>query len=152
MAYKQWLCAVTIPRCQDFSSTRSFLRPRNTGQKFINGSRLPDGYGGLQNIVSNTSRNPMIDTKIRPGPYKEILPCQDLCHTLVQACPAKLGFQCPVKKWLNDSYGYRSDGGDITCSYLGAAYFLNDAGKITVLSTATIALGFWSLSLALGLF
>src|SRR5271156_4437513 len=39
-AYKQWLCAVTIPRCDDFSSTAPWLMPRNTAQNFVNGSSM----------------------------------------------------------------------------------------------------------------
>ena len=39
-AYKQWLCAVTIPRCDDFSSTAPWLMPRNTAQNFTNGSSM----------------------------------------------------------------------------------------------------------------
>ncbi|KAM5444758.1 hypothetical protein MferCBS31731_000213 [Microsporum ferrugineum] len=128
-AYKQWLCAVTIPRCQDFSSDLAFLRPRNTGQQFLNGTMLPDDYSGRQNVLTNSSRNPLIDTKIKPGPYKEVLPCQDLCYSLVRSCPASFGFGCPTGQWLNYSYGQRSANGDITCSYLGAAYFLNSGWK-----------------------
>lgn len=30
---------------------------------------------------------------------------------------------------MNASYGYRSSDGDITCSYLGAAFYLNRASK-----------------------
>jgi calcium channel MID1 len=98
----------------------------------------------------NSSRNPIIDTDIKPGPYKEVLPCQDLCHELVQSCPASLGFGCPVEEWLNASYGVRSPNGDITCSYLGAAYFLNGVqrkiGDANVLGFALICLTlFWSL-------
>ncbi|EFR00845.1 calcium influx-promoting protein ehs1 [Nannizzia gypsea CBS 118893] len=128
-AYKQWLCAVTIPRCQDFSSDLPFLRPRNTGQQFLNGTVLPDDYSGRLNVLTNSSRNPLIDSKIKPGPYKEVLPCQDLCHSLVRSCPASFGFGCPTGQWLNYSYGQRSANGDITCSYLGAAYFLNSGWK-----------------------
>ena len=128
-AYKQWLCAVTIPRCQDFSSNLPFLLPRNTGQDFINGSRM-DGSDTLRwAVLTNSSRNPIIDAKVKPGPYKEVLPCKDLCYDLVQSCPAVLGYACPEDKWLSGSNGVRSPSGDITCSYLGAAYFLNTAWK-----------------------
>ncbi|KAJ5263776.1 hypothetical protein N7478_011381 [Penicillium angulare] len=40
--YKQWLCSVSIPRCADFSSNETYLRVRNAGQDFINGSSLPE--------------------------------------------------------------------------------------------------------------
>ncbi|PYH86612.1 putative cora family metal ion transporter [Aspergillus uvarum CBS 121591] len=128
-AYKQWLCAVTIPRCQDFSSTDSFLQVRNAGQAFLNGTSIANS-SLLTNPATNRSRNSLIDTDIKPGPYKEILPCQDVCHSLVRNCPSALGFSCPVGQWLNSSYGVRDSNGDITCSYLGAAYYLNMAAGL----------------------
>ncbi|KAG9818558.1 hypothetical protein KCU77_g17340, partial [Aureobasidium melanogenum] len=44
-------------------------------------------YGSVR--ATNSSRNPtiIVDT-IAPGPYKEVLPCQDLCYSLVRSCPA----------------------------------------------------------------
>lgn len=128
-AYKQWLCSVTIPRCEDFSSTADYLQVRNAGQAFINGSALPENNAYRTNPVTNVSRNPLIDSEIQPGPYKEILPCLDICSSLVKSCPSTLGFGCPTGDWLNASYGYRSSDGDITCSYLGAAFYLNRASK-----------------------
>ncbi|OQD80781.1 hypothetical protein PENANT_c033G07249 [Penicillium antarcticum] len=124
-AYKQWLCSVSIPRCADFSNNAPYLAVRNAGQDFINGSSLPVDSPYRQHVASNTSRNKIIDTEIQPGPYKEILPCEDICSTLVKDCPSKLGFKCPSGRWLNASYGYRNSDGDITCSYLGAAYHLS---------------------------
>ena len=125
-AYKKWLCAVTIPRCYDFSSSLPFLQPRNAGQPFLNGTSITDNQLTMSPIT-NASRNPIIDNVIRPGPYKEILPCQDLCYDLARTCPAALAFRCPTGKWLNASYGVRNPNGDITCNYLGAAYYLNSA-------------------------
>ncbi|KEF60540.1 uncharacterized protein A1O9_02101 [Exophiala aquamarina CBS 119918] len=132
-AYKQWLCAVTIPRCADYSNTDAWLKPRNLGQAFANGSTISDSahFNGdqalLVNVATNSSRNPIIDEFIKPGPYKEVLPCEDLCYDLVQSCPASFGFGCPSRgAGFEDSYGTRSnDSGLITCSYLGAAYYLS---------------------------
>jgi calcium channel MID1 len=158
-AYKQWLCAVTIPRCDDFSSTAPWLMPRNTAQNFVNGSSMtfsasiPSGSGPggemvldsatlLNLVATNSSRNPLIDQTIQPGPYKEVLPCEDLCYDLVQSCPATLGFGCPISgKGLELSYGRRSnDSGIITCSYLGAAYYLSGSGRQKVLEIGWMAL------------
>ncbi|CAI7642541.1 unnamed protein product [Penicillium glandicola] len=124
-AYKQWLCGVTIPRCADFSSDAPYLAVRNAGQAFINGSSLPEDSPYRQSVASNSSRNAIIDEEIKPGPYKEILPCRDICHTLVKDCPSALGFGCPEGRWMNASYGYRNSDGIITCSYLGAVYYLS---------------------------
>ncbi|KMP03338.1 calcium channel MID1 [Coccidioides immitis RMSCC 2394] len=147
-AYKQWLCAVTIPRCHDFSSSLSFLRPRNTGQNFLNGSILPDDHPLRQNVLTNSSRNPLIDEEIKPGPYNEVLPCRELCYDLAQSCPSALGFGCPTNKWLNYSYGIMSDNGDVTCSYLGATYFMRN-GALSIAqagaSMGLLGLGFWCL-------
>ncbi len=160
-AYKTWLCAVTIPRCEDFSSTRSYLIPRNTAAEFVNGSRLAD-LADLYNpaditawqsrVASNSSRNPIIDSDIRPGPYKEVLPCEDLCYDLMQSCPASLGFRCPLEgRGLNVSYGRRTgDAGEITCSYLGAAHYLSGgAGLTTGMGLGVLVFGFWSVVLGL---
>ncbi|KAL8975544.1 MAG: hypothetical protein Q9197_000221 [Variospora fuerteventurae] len=120
-AYKAWLCAVTIPRCADFSSpsTLTHLIPRNlNASTFANGLPVPvESKGSLlsqENKMTSfygVSRNPMIDKEIRPGPYKEMLPCKDLCYHLVQNCPAALQFACPAEeRGLNYSYGHYTKG------------------------------------------
>lgn len=138
-AYKSWLCSVTIPRCQDFSRTDPWLQPRNVGQPFPNASMLNDDIfkSGSDVLYLNSSRNPRIDEVVQPGPYKEILPCQDLCYNLVQSCPAAMGFACPEpgSVGFESSYGYRPNGsveenGQITCNYPGAAYHLSIAGVV----------------------
>ncbi|MCJ1466899.1 stretch-activated cation channel mid1 [Pseudocyphellaria aurata] len=118
LAYKSWLCAVTIPRCQDFSASDEWLRPRSVSQPFWNGT-TPAGVDmndlaftpeNKTRRVMNSSRNPLIDQKIQPGPWKEVLPCEDLCYDLVRSCPAALQFGCPTGKWLEYSYGIRGKG------------------------------------------
>ncbi|KAI4095568.1 MAG: hypothetical protein Q9206_001072 [Seirophora lacunosa] len=120
-AYKAWLCAVTIPRCADLSSPSylTHLIPRNiNASTFANGSSVPeeakDSLFSRENKTTNyygVSRNPMIDEKIKPGPYKEMLPCKDLCYHLMQNCPAALQFACPVEgRGLNYSYGHYTVG------------------------------------------
>ena len=48
----------------------------------------------------------MIDAIIKPGPYKEVLPCEDLCYELVRSCPSFMSFACPLAgHGLNYSYG-----------------------------------------------
>ncbi|KAI9741902.1 MAG: stretch-activated cation channel mid1 [Cirrosporium novae-zelandiae] len=140
-AYKHWLCAVLMPRCEDFSSSHTFLQARNIKQDFINGTSVEklSAEGDLNfapmymnQTAYNSSRLAAIDTDVRPGPYKEVLPCKDLCYGIVQSCPASFGFGCPTEGWgLNTSYGDRSvpgyKEGYVTCSYLGAEYFLSAA-------------------------
>lgn len=152
-AYKQWLCAVQLPRCEDWSSEDSVLQPRNVAAPFSNGTYLAADYLNSpyrdlmtgaptldgspafsqtmnSTFASNRSRNSLIDAQIMPGPYKELLPCEDLCYSLVQSCPASLGFGCPARgRGLERSYGNRSGNGDgrLSCSYLGAVIYRNDA-------------------------
>ena len=112
-AYKEWLCAVVIPRCEDFSNNATYLQPRAIGYPFIN-----ETYGmtfendttlsskNQSKTYFNSSRNPMIDSYIKPGPYKEVLPCEDICYELVRSCPSFMGFACPLAgHGLNYSYG-----------------------------------------------
>ncbi|KAJ4306547.1 hypothetical protein N0V88_001351 [Collariella sp. IMI 366227] len=81
-AYKDWLCSVTIPRCDDFSSTETYLQPRAISQPFPDGEVIdPSKIGvlSMKNTTSyNSSRNPLIDEVVKPGPYKELLPWVDV--------------------------------------------------------------------------
>jgi len=156
-AYKQWLCAVTLPRCDDYTNDNPYLYRRNVGQPFYqNQTMLSDpilqqpfnpmlGAPGnsvaqqqtlISTFATNQSRNPtLIDQQIMPGPYKELLPCEDLCYSLVQSCPAALGFNCPAPgRGLEAGYNPRiSDApGNLSCSFLGAAYDLNVGSMIGV--------------------
>jgi len=151
-AYKEWLCAVTIPRCDDFSNTTNiWTKPRNVGQPFFqNHSMLPESYlqqpfspmpsapGGSvafeqtygSTFASNRSRVGRIDDAIKPGPYRELLPCEDLCYSLMQSCPAALGFSCPLPgRGLEASYNPRVSS-NLTCSYLGAYYSVNKSARL----------------------
>ena len=125
-AYKEWLCVVSIPRCEDFSSDAKHLHRRNMGQKFINGTMLPSSilehpYTPMSNaptlegtvaysqtyissMATNSSPNPIIDNQIAPGPYKEVLPCEDLCWGLMPK------LSCCPRFWMSVSW-QRSGGG-----------------------------------------
>jgi len=129
--YKTWLCSVIMPRCEDFSADGPGLQARALGLPFPNGSfafeanqtqsfneTVRDRWG------YSKSRNPIIDTEIKPGPYKELLPCEDLCFDIVRSCPAMLGFSCPNDPARSLTYGKRS-GNKLTCNFPGAAVSLN---------------------------
>jgi len=155
-AYKEWLCAVSIPRCADFSDPSPHLQIRNVGQPFYNNNTMLDDEFLNQNYVpmpgaptvqgsnafqqtllssfaTNQSRNTMIDAVIQPGPYKEVKPCEDLCYSLMQSCPAALGFACPYEgRGLEASYGKRGPRGSVECSYLGAYYYQSGALRTIV--------------------
>ena len=106
-AYKSWLCAVTIPRCQDFSSSGELFQPRSLAYPFWNDTTATPYVRNITTLSARnySARNPWIDQEIKPGPWKEILPCKDLCYNLVRSCPASLGFSCPRDRWLNWNYG-----------------------------------------------
>lgn len=122
-AYKRWLCTVAVPRCEDYTSPSAFAIKRNVGQPFPNGTMLPDSEieSLSSKVYHNVSRNRFIDEEIAPGPYKEILPCEEICYEVVQKCPAAIGFKCPRPKMtaFNVSYGRRDDEDSLACNYPG---------------------------------
>ena len=156
-AYKRWLCSVTIPRCEDFDSSSSFALVRNAGQAFPNGTTLPEGVRSeLEKLpYSNASRGSFIDSQIGPGPYKEMLPCEDICYEVVQSCPAKIGFVCPQPGMVAFDYSYgRRDrnGSTMACNYPGEARTRMSAGARAPMGglTLTGGLGLAALLFALG--
>lgn len=144
-AYKSWLCAVTIPRCEDFSSSKTWLQARAVNQPLHDG-RPPlaatDPALSAENksiIYMNSSRNELIDNLIRPGPWKEILPCKELCYNLVRSCPASMGFVCPLKDEGWKSYGSNhcdknssNHYDNITCNYPGKPCDFSNAAHTAV--------------------
>ncbi|KAF1961340.1 hypothetical protein CC80DRAFT_532002 [Byssothecium circinans] len=131
--YKSWLCSVVIPRCEDFSATTPWLQERNINTPFANGS-LPYAFNTTREFNTtrrdryayNQSRVPMIDELIKPGPYKELLPCDFLCWDIVRSCPAQLGFGCPNSPANALTYGSRDPSRkDLKCNFPGAVVSLN---------------------------
>jgi calcium channel MID1 len=132
--YKSWLCMVLMPRCEDWTANDSSLVPRNIQTPFANGS-VPDMIPGFNNSAAfSQSRNPLIDKEIKPGPYKELLPCEDMCFEIVKSCPAKMGFSCPSGAQRDSMYGRRDANRDnLTCNFPGAVVKLNAQGGAGVL-------------------
>lgn len=150
-AYKEWLCAVTIPRCEDYSNPASYLQPRAVIQSFANATLAAQAANDpafqAQNrsrVAFNSSRNLMIDSDIQPGPYKEVLPCLDLCYNLVQSCPASLQFGCPLENHgLNYTYGTEDRSTrDITCSSPWAGLSKGGASALRRLGTSAAWVAF----------
>lgn len=149
-AYKRWLCTVSFPRCEDFLGEPRFSVIRNVGQAFPNGTMLPDDVQKALALVpaQNTSRNAFIGTQIEPGPYREILPCEDICYQVVQSCPAKLGFKCPQEGdyGFNVTYGQRdSDSSTVSCNFPGEAR-TPVSGATTIIPSLTLLAGVLCLS------
>lgn len=127
LAYKSWLCTVAMPRCEDFDSSKNnHALERNLGQEFPNGTTLDEAVVKKLRRDNGeavmTSRNEWIDREIAPGPYKEVLPCDDVCYQLVQSCPAKLEFNCPLRdgddRMFSKSYAQRD--GEGSCNALAS--------------------------------
>lgn len=85
----------------------------------------------------------MIDIDIKPGPYKEVLPCAELCYGLVQSCPASLQFVCPLKNHgLEETYGTKgSSPENVTCSFPGAGINRTSGAVLMEQPAAWIAFG-----------
>ncbi|EGO60579.1 hypothetical protein NEUTE1DRAFT_57146 [Neurospora tetrasperma FGSC 2508] len=150
-AYKDWLCSVTIPRCEDFSNNASYLHPRAMSQPFPDGERLDNvtmslyaenyGDGKVLGKAFLQSRSSRIDEFIKPGPYKEVLPCDYLCYRLVQSCPSSMGFGCPLpgQKGFNSSYYIKNEtNGEVVCNYPGSAHIFSGSSKDAVSVGLTI--------------
>lgn len=106
LSYKNWLCAVTIPRC----STRNIT-----------------GY--VSRDVGN-NRNLWIDEHVQPyREYYEVLPCFNVCEAIVRDCPADFNFVCPKH---NDSIKlsyYWDDYGEFpTCNFVGNSFDVTSLG------------------------
>lgn len=125
--YKNWLCTVVMPRCDDFfASDNPDALERNLGQDFPNGTSLDESFVNElvreKGVGVSTSRNSWIDEEIAPGPYKEVLPCDDVCYELVQSCPADLGFSCPLPDGDDGMFAmsYAKRTTDRSCNALGS--------------------------------
>ncbi|KAI5964127.1 MID1 [Candida pseudojiufengensis] len=98
-SYKDWLCAVSIPRCVTQNS--SSYMPRN----------------------STSQRNSfMIDVISPQEDYYEILPCVNVCQAIVRNCPADFGFMCPTRnESIALSYYWDLNTSDQwpSCNYVG---------------------------------
>lgn len=99
-AYKNWLCAVSIPRCTTARTDYYIFRSKSD------------------------NRNDYLNSQVKPiSNYYEILPCIDMCYSMVRDCPADFGFSCPNQKGSNLLYlsynTYDDDLGFDTCNYVG---------------------------------
>ncbi|KAL5628653.1 hypothetical protein BROUX41_002044 [Berkeleyomyces rouxiae] len=128
-AYKQWLCSVVIPRCEDYDSSNPDSHVRNAEMAFPNGTRLSE------EIIDDLSQQPLapaflsarnveINEVIDPGPYREILPCDDLCYDIVQSCPSALEFGCPLRgsTQYSSSYAMKNNSKALACNFPGALH------------------------------
>ncbi|KAG7820476.1 hypothetical protein KL928_001913 [Ogataea angusta] len=82
-SYRQWLCAVTIPRCSTLDAPL---------YKLYNESE------GRTDFIAETIQPPLS--------YYEVLPCLNICQAIVRDCPPDFGFKCPsTSALIKRSYG-----------------------------------------------
>ncbi|EDO16472.1 hypothetical protein Kpol_1066p39 [Vanderwaltozyma polyspora DSM 70294] len=100
-SYMNWLCAVSIPRCTTDESPLFIRRQKSQ------------------------NRNSYINNDIAPiNDYYEVLPCIDMCYSMVRDCPSDFGFACPSitsnYDLLSLSYNFLLENFDFpTCNYIG---------------------------------
>lgn len=109
-AYRNWLCAVTIPRCTTTNTT--YYRHRDKTQ----------------------NRNDFLNDELQPvNDYFEILPCINMCYNLVADCPPDFQFSCPSKtshpELLYLSYNVYEEQDYDTCNYVGSSQNLQILGS-----------------------
>lgn len=94
VAYKDWLCSMTFPRCTD--------EPHSTDEHHSI---------ELHNIIAerdseDKTKEFLPENLKEVNPYHEVKPCIDLCYYVVQSCPVTFEFTCPEhKSTLNYTYG-----------------------------------------------
>ncbi|OWB56161.1 hypothetical protein B5S28_g2052 [[Candida] boidinii] len=107
-SYKNWLCAVTIPRCSSRNLT------------------------GYKSWDKEDGRSDFIKEEIKPPvEYFEILPCLNVCQAIVRDCPSDFGFACPEKNdTVKNSYYWDLFGEYASCNYMGDTSLSNSASII----------------------
>jgi calcium channel MID1 len=145
--YKNWLCSVLIPRCEDWSAPGVWLQERNVNMPFADGSLTFGGNVSKEmnetrrmRLGYNSTRNPRIDPVVPNRPYKEMMPCEDLCFDIVRSCPPQLQFSCPNSPARELTYGKRDPNEvELKCNFPGAVVKLNVRGAVGALKP-----GVWS--------
>ncbi|KAA1470994.1 hypothetical protein DENSPDRAFT_760503, partial [Dentipellis sp. KUC8613] len=122
-AYRDWLCAVQLPRCTEAppvnsSTTTTSSSTSTSGARQTDGAQvpfpalLPQPYPASSSLAP---RNPALAAALSGNSkqnqnqnqnYTALLPCLETCHAADRACPAFLGFKCPRSNFgANASYG-----------------------------------------------
>ncbi|KAI0695683.1 stretch-activated cation channel Mid1 [Cerioporus squamosus] len=96
-AYRTWLCAVSFPRCGETPASSSSITSTDSQAQVP----LP----ALQSVKAGaTPRNPILP--VFSSAYETLLPCLETCNAVDRACPAFLGFKCPLPRFTaSSSYG-----------------------------------------------
>ena len=115
LAYRRWLCAVSLPRCGEIpllnngnGSNTPSAEPQPQPQPQQQGAMavpLTPPPPALQAQPSGAPwRNPALGNA--SADYNVLLPCVETCQAADRACPIFLGFKCPrVETTAGSSYG-----------------------------------------------
>lgn len=118
-AYRDWLCAVTMPRCTDSLPTVNNQTSAAYPDPFdLMGIETPLNTDLLPYIINrkNDSRQAYIDAEngLDAGSYGEVLPCIYTCYAVASSCPQPLiQWYCPL--WditAQSQYGTFADAGE----------------------------------------
>ncbi|GAA5903299.1 Mid1p [Sporobolomyces salmoneus] len=123
-AYRDWICATTIPRCTDAPPNITTLVPSNSSlfdpemdlatwsipphysdtliRDYPPASRTPSfapsnlstTFPDLFNSSYPSNRRNSLEQS--PFPYSEVPPCMDACHLVDARCPSFLKWSCPT--------------------------------------------------------
>ena len=87
LAYRHWLCAVSLPRCGEFPSQQQAQQPPQ--------QQPPQVPALVPQPAGTTPRNAALGNSTS---YTALLPCIETCNAADRACPIFLGFRCPSGK------------------------------------------------------
>ncbi|PWN48157.1 hypothetical protein IE53DRAFT_334217 [Violaceomyces palustris] len=114
-SYRNWLCAVTMPRCTDPVESDDQSRASQNGSELTGAPSGPNTklLPYIVNRSNNTSRQPYIDQDLQAGTYGELLPCIYNCYFVSRTCPPTIQWACP--EWdvtAQRDYGTFADSGN----------------------------------------
>ncbi|KZT63560.1 hypothetical protein DAEQUDRAFT_770506 [Daedalea quercina L-15889] len=104
-AYRNWICAVSLPRCAEYASTSS-SSAASTSTAIQGGAQQPLVTATPALSLASASNPRATGLPVYAENYTVVLPCLEVCNAADRACPPFLGFQCPLPQFTASmSYG-----------------------------------------------
>ena len=118
-AYRDWLCAVSLPRVCSSDAGSTTRRVANASTPVQCGEGPEVGSEPATEADDETSRPPLLSRSpasprspslaladVQPTyAYSELPPCLGLCYHVDRLCPVFLGFRCPIATGGRDGRG-----------------------------------------------
>lgn len=103
VAYRTWLCTVSFPRCTEATDNSTTTSSSSSPSAPTDDAQAP--FAAVQSVEANAApRNPVLPPFA--SAYDVLLPCLETCNAADRACPAFLGFKCPLPQFTAaSSYG-----------------------------------------------